>query len=321
MVILMKHHAPRYIVWPMKKLTTLLLAIAFNIQSAQASFGPSPSKNFEAGGDLSCESISNCVVPSYRTLQKIAEDFIAYSTLRTAVIDEIETKVQAGSQTYGHQLETTFSNLGNTNYKSFLEAGKRDYDGLLDKLGLSEARQLISGNSPFMIELKALQVLLKKSDANIKNATSPADQKLAIKERESSYYTFRTNGSFTSFKHIDQAKALIEYYLKNKSLTSWMTQREKILRLSFNGCPVKVRRAIRKRRPSLKIDSELKQLEFDIFNQPEFVEALVGNGRLLKINCRLKTTGKLLMDLDIKQGLLNIDYQLSHNKTPILPLK
>jgi hypothetical protein len=313
-------NAMRYRVLPMKKLATLILTLFFSLQS-QASFGPTPSKNFEAGGDLSCESIETCKVPSYRTLQKIGEDFIAFSKERTLIIDQMETKIQAGTQTYGHHLETTFTNLGNTNYKGFLETGKHDYEALLEKLGLSQARQIVNGNSPFMNELKALQILLKKADANIQNSSSKTDQILAQKEKKKSYYTFRTNGSFTSFKNIDQVKNLINHYMLDQSLKAWMTSKEKNLRLIFNGCPVKVRRLIRKKRPSIKYDSQLKQLSFDVFNHPELVQSLVSNGRLLKVNCRLKANGKLLFDLDRKQAAINIDYQISHNKTPIVPLK
>lgn len=317
----MNNYAPRYIVWPMKKLATLLLALSFSFQASSSDFGPVPSKIFGAKGDLSCESKDTCKVPSYRTLQKIAEDFIAFSVNRISVIDQIEAKIQAGTQTYQHHLETTFSNLGNTSFKSFLELGKNDYDSLLDKLGLSSARQLVSGNSPFMIELKALQVLLKTADANIKNTSTPSEQKESVLRKNQSYYEFRTGGGFSSYPHIDQVKLLLDHYLKTESLESWMTAKEKPLRLSFNNCPLKVRRAIRKRRPSIKINSELRQLKFDVFNHPDFVSALVDNGRLLKVNCRKKATGKLLMDLDEKKASLNIDFQLSHNKTPILPLK
>ncbi|MFT6069034.1 MAG: hypothetical protein ACJAT2_003677 [Bacteriovoracaceae bacterium] len=318
---MVKYTALRYIVWPMKKIASLILALGLSLQVSHASFGPTPSKIFNPGGPLSCESIEKCTVPSYRTLQKITEDFIAFSVERVSVIDIMETKIQAGSQTYEHHLESTFSALGNTNFKTFLESGKNDFDGLLDKLGLSSARQLVSGNSPFIAEMKSLQVLLKKADANIKNSTSKEEQKAALLEKQKRYFEFRTNGSFTSYKHIDQVKTLVDYYLQDQSLEPWITTKEKNLRLSFNDCPVKIRRAIRKKRPSIKINSELKQLKFDVFNHPEFVSTLVENGRLLKINCRKKTTGTLVLDIDQKNGAVNIDYQLSHNKTPILPLK
>ncbi len=317
----MKDTALRYIVWPMKKITSLIFALGLSLQVSHASFGPTPSKIFNPEGALSCESIQKCTVPSYRTLQKITEDFIAFSVERVSVFDKMETKIQAGSQTYEHHLESTFSALGNTSFKSFLNSGKNDFDNLLDKLGLSSARQLVSGNSPFIIEMKSLQALLRKADANIKNSVTKDDQKTALIEKQKSYFDFRTNGSFTSYKHIDQVKTLFDYYLKEESLESWMTTSEKALRLSFNSCPIKVRRAIRKMRPAIKINSELKQLKFDVFNQPDFVSTLVENGRLLRVNCRKKTTGTLVLDIDQKNGAINIDYQLSHNNTPILPLK
>lgn len=317
----MKTNAPRYIVRPMRNIATIFIALGFSLQISHASFGPTPSLNFDKDGDLACTSPSNCKLPSYRTIQKIGEDFISYSEFRTSVIDKMETEIQAGLQTYGHHLETTFSSTGNTKFKSFLENGKADYEGLLDKLGLSEARQLVGGNSPFMTELKSLQTLLKTADAKIKNALNPEAQKLAQKEKNQGYYNFRTSGNFTSYKYIDQVKNLVDYFQKNQSLRPWMKVTEKSLRLSFNKCPLKVRRVLRNKRPSIKIDSRLEKLKFDIFNHPELVQSLVESGRLLTINCRKKTTGKLLLDIDSKQGSINIDYQMSLNKTPILPLK
>lgn len=315
----MNYYALRYIVFVMLKKTFAIISLGFCLSVQASNFGPLPSKTFGQNGSLPCESSDNCPLPSQRSLQKIAEDFLSHSQARMNTLDKMEAEIRSSIETYQVHSEEVFSRSGNTELKSFLEKGKSLYHNLLDDLGLSTARHMVGGNSPFLNELKGLTKSLKQSEANIINSKNKSDIDEAKKKRIQNYISLRKNGAFSSYQHLDQVKTLIDFYELKGSLSPWISNHQNKLRLKFNSCPLKLRRTLRKLNPALRYDSDLGPLQFDVFNELKMVSALVQNSRLLTISCQKKVKGPLKAVMNHENASIELDFNLSASGEVFLP--
>lgn len=295
------------------------MAMGLSFKISASTFGPLPTEYFGPKGNLSCTSKENCKVPSYRSLQKIAEDFLNFSKTRLESLDKIESEVRSGIQLYEQTTEEVFSRKGHGAEKSFLEKGSSLYNQLPSQMGLSAARQIVSNNSPFLNELRALEALIKDAEINIINAITTEQKKDLKTQRELSYLNFRNSNKFQSYNHLSQVKILIEHYEINESISPWLNQKKLPLRLKFEDCPVVLRRIIKKKSPAIKYDLKNKSFQFDIYNSPKMLSNLVQNGRILGVKCVKKESGALHHSTDsIKAGIL-IEYNLNQDGDPILP--
>jgi len=292
-----------------------LLVSTYSIAS---DFGPLPAQSFGKNGNLSCHSKEDCLVPSQRAVQKVAEDFLNYSTSRLESLSKIEAEIRAGIEVYQLHSEEVFSSTGNSELKSFLEKGKRLYSDLLDNMGISSARLLVGGQSPFLQELKQLSHSLSMAEAQIINAKSEIELAQINKRSSEAYLAFRTKGRFESYKLIDQVKSLTDYYNESGSLSPWINN-QLPLRLQFSDCPVKVRRIIKKLSPSLRFDKSSKPLQFDVFEEYAMTKMLVQNGRLLNITCKQKSKGSLQAVLRPKKAEIELQYSVLSTGRPVLP--
>ncbi len=293
----------------------LLLASTYSIAS---DFGPLPTQNFGKNGNLSCLTKETCLVPSQRAIQKVAEDFLNHSSSRLENLSIIEAEIRASIEIYQLHSEEVFSSSGNSELKSFLEKGKNLYTNLLNNMGISTARLLVSGQSPFLQELKQLSLSLKMSEADIVNAKNDTELANIKKQSGDAYFAFRSNGKFESYKLIDQVKTLTDYYNESGSLSPWFNNNLP-LRLKFSDCPVRVRRIIKKLTPSLRFDKSSKPLQFEVFEEYAMTKMLVQNSRLLNISCKLKSKGSLQTVFRPEKAEMELQYSVLSSGRPVLP--
>lgn len=303
----------------MRKSCLTVIAFGISLNLLASSFGPLPSAQFSQSGSLSCTTKESCNLPSRRSLQKVTEDFINSSQSRLRSLDNIESEIRSGIQIYEHTTEEVFSRSGHGAEKSFLEKGKSLYEALPSITGLSLARQLVSSNSPFMIELRAMETLLKDADVKLINAKSLESKKKLKEDRKNNYLKFRKSGKFQSYKSIEQVKNLISHYEENGSVSPWLNQNKISLRTRFENCPLSIRRIVKKRKPSLKFDLVSTPFQYDIKNTPRMLSKLVRNGRLLTVKCLNKDQGTLNLTNNSDEGSVSIDYNISSTGVPILP--
>lgn len=315
----MKINALHYIVAQMFKKFVLVSILGLSLNSQAFDFGSLPSSTFGEKGSLSCLSKDACTVPSYESIHNSAETFLSHSPSRLDVLDSMEAEIRAAEQVYDQLIENVFSLTGNTPFKSFLLKGKGLYTSFLDTLGLSAARKLVGGASPFLLELQELMVLLKNAEADIINAKSKEQIEAQKRKRENSYFNFRNSNKFSSYSYLDQVKKLTEFYHEHKSLAPWFKGTEKSVRINFVSCPLKVRRQIRKLQPTVSFHKDSSPFKFDVLEEPEITESVVQNGQFLNINCVKLVKGALKAKFDKSSNTLTLDFAISNKSQVILP--